>query len=46
MRNKFLGTGQAGFHPLRKVRTFASGLRYAVLPDINANLYLKSFSIE
>jgi diacylglycerol kinase (ATP) len=35
MRNKFLGTGQVGFHPLRKVRTCASGLRYAVLLDIS-----------
>jgi len=35
MRNKFLGTGQAGFHPLKKVRTCASGLRYAVLLDIS-----------
>jgi len=35
MRNKFLGTGQAGFHPVRKIRTFASGFRYAVLLDIS-----------
>ena len=35
MRNKFLGTGQAGFHPIRKVMTCASGFRYAVLLDIS-----------
>lgn len=33
MRNKFLGTGEAGYHPLRKIRTVFSGLRYAVLFD-------------
>jgi diacylglycerol kinase (ATP) len=33
MRNKFLETGQPGFHPLRKVRVAFSGLRYAVLHD-------------
>ncbi|HEX5773201.1 MAG TPA: diacylglycerol kinase [Geomobilimonas sp.] len=33
MRNKFLGTGQPGFHPLRKVRVALSGFRYAVLHD-------------
>ena len=33
MRHKFLGTGDAGYHPLRKIRTAISGLRYAVLYD-------------
>ncbi len=33
MRNKFLGTGQQGFHPLRKVRVVVSGLRYAIIHD-------------
>jgi diacylglycerol kinase (ATP) len=33
MRNKFLGTGEAGYHPLTKIRTVMSGLRYAVLYD-------------
>ena len=33
MRNKFLGTGQQGFHPLRKVRVVLSGLRYAIIHD-------------
>ena len=35
MRNKFLGIGQPGYHPLRKLRTVVSGLRYAVLPDFS-----------
>ena len=33
MRNKFLGTGESGYHPIRKVRMVISGLRYAVLYD-------------
>ena len=33
MRNKFLGTGHQGFHPLRKMRIALSGARYAVLHD-------------
>jgi diacylglycerol kinase (ATP) len=33
MRHKFLGTGEAGYHPLRKIQTVISGLRYAVLYD-------------
>jgi len=33
MRHKFLGTGEAGYHPLRKIQTVVSGLRYAVLYD-------------
>jgi diacylglycerol kinase (ATP) len=35
MRNKFLGTGEPGYHPLRKIRTVLSGLRYAVLYDFS-----------
>jgi diacylglycerol kinase len=35
MRNKFLGTGDAGYHPLRKLRTMLSGLRYAVAYDLS-----------
>jgi diacylglycerol kinase len=34
MRNKFLGTGKQGFHPLRKMRVAWSGLRYAVIFDM------------
>lgn len=33
MRHKFLGIGEAGYHPLRKLRTVWSGLRYAVVYD-------------
>ena len=36
MRNKFLGTGDPGYHPLRKLRTVISGLRYAVIYDVSA----------
>ena len=35
MRNKFLGTGEAGYHPLRKLRTIYCGLRYAVIYDFS-----------
>lgn len=33
MRNKFLGTGQQGFRPQRKIRIALSGIRYAILYD-------------
>ena len=35
MRNKFLGIGEAGYDPRRKLRTIFSGLRYAVLSDFS-----------
>ena len=35
MRHKCLGTGEPGYHPLRKIRTIFSGLRYAVLYDFS-----------
>ena len=35
MRHKFLGTGEPGYHPLRKLFTIASGLRYAVVYDFS-----------
>jgi len=35
MRNKFLGTGEPGFHPLRKIKVIISGLRFAVLYDFS-----------
>lgn len=35
MRHKFLGTGDPGYHPLRKIRTVFSGLRYAVMYDFS-----------
>ncbi len=35
MRHKFLGTGEPGYHPLIKLRTIYSGLRYAVIYDFS-----------
>lgn len=35
MRNKFLGTGESGYHPLRKLAVIVAGLRYAVLYDFS-----------
>lgn len=35
MRNKFLGTGEPGYHPLRKIRIVLSGLRFAVRYDFS-----------
>lgn len=35
MKNKFLGTGQKGYHPLRKFRIILSGLRFAVIYDFS-----------
>ena len=40
MRHTFLGTGEAGYHPLRKIRTVISGLRYAVLYDLSVTYKL------
>ena len=33
MRNKFLGQGEAGYHPIRKIQVCLSGLRYAIRYD-------------
>jgi diacylglycerol kinase len=35
MRNKFLGTGDAGYHPLRKVKVVLAGLRFAIRYDFS-----------
>ena len=35
MKNKFLGTGEHGYNPVRKVLNVISGLRYAVLADFS-----------
>lgn len=45
MRHKFLGIGEPGYHPIRKLRTIASGLRYAVLYDwsVTYKLVLSAF---
>jgi diacylglycerol kinase (ATP) len=34
VRNKFLGTGDPGYHPLRKIRVILSGIRFGVLLEI------------
>jgi len=31
MRNKFLDTGERGYHPLRKMKVIFSGLRFAMI---------------
>lgn len=33
MRHKFLGIGEPGYHPWKKLRTIFSGLRYAIVYD-------------
>lgn len=35
MKNKFLGTGEPGYRPLRKLAVILAGLRYAVLHDFS-----------
>lgn len=35
MRNKFLNTGQPGFHPLRKIQVVLRGLKFAVITDFS-----------
>ena len=35
MKNKFLGTGERGYHPFRKIQVGLSGFRYAVLYDFS-----------
>jgi diacylglycerol kinase len=35
MKNKFLETGEKGYHPLRKIKVVLSGLRFAVLTDFS-----------
>jgi len=44
MRNKFLGTGDPGYHPFRKIMTIVSGLRFAVLHDFSV-AYKMIFSV-
>ena len=40
MKNKFLNTGEAGFHPLRKTKVVISGLGYAVRYDFSVTYKL------
>lgn len=35
MRNKFLGQGDGGWHPIRKITICLSGLRYAIRYDFS-----------
>lgn len=35
MKNKFLETGEYGYHPFRKFKIILSGLRFAVLHDFS-----------
>jgi diacylglycerol kinase (ATP) len=35
VRNKFLGQGEEGYHPIRKVQVCLSGLRYAIRYDFS-----------
>jgi diacylglycerol kinase (ATP) len=54
MRHKFLDIGEPGYHPLRKLRTVFSGLRYAVIYDwsvtyklvLSALILLAAFSLR
>ncbi len=40
MKNKFLGTGEAGYHPLRKIKTVFSGFQYAIKYDFSVTYKL------
>ena len=40
MRNKFLQTGEAGYHPIRKMRVVLSGLKYAIRYDFSVTYKL------
>ncbi len=35
MYNKFLGTGEHGYHPIRKIKVCISGFRYAIRYDFS-----------
>jgi len=35
MKNKFLDTGEKGYHPLRKIRVILAGLRFAVASEFS-----------
>ena len=35
MRNKFLGQGEYGYHPIRKIKICLSGMRYAIRYDFS-----------
>jgi diacylglycerol kinase len=35
MKNKFLGTGDPGYHPIHKIKIIFSGIRYGVILEIS-----------
>ncbi len=35
VRNKFLGTGEAGYHPIRKFLVILNGLKFALVHDLS-----------
>ena len=40
MRNKFLDTGESGYHPVRKIEVVISGLKYAIRYDLSVTYKL------
>ena len=40
MRNKFLATGEQGYHPIRKIDIVLSGLKYAIRYDFSVTYKL------
>jgi len=46
MKNKFLGTGEKGYHPLRKLKVMLAGLRFAMIDiAVSYKLVLSVFVI-
>ncbi len=45
MHNKFLNTGDHGYHPVRKIKVCLSGLRYAIRYDFSVTYKLVLSSI-
>ncbi len=47
MHNKFLGTGEKGYHPIHKIKVCLSGLRYAVRYDFSVayKMYLSIITL-
>lgn len=44
MQNKFLGTGESGYRPIKKIKVVLSGLRFAVLHDFSV-MYKLALSV-
>jgi diacylglycerol kinase (ATP) len=45
MRNKFLGTGEPGFHPFRKIRIMPAGLRFVFRYEFSVAYKLVLFMV-